>query len=206
MEKTGKLVVSGIFVALLLLGGNTAFAGPPVKCATIQGGGLVDAAGNPLALGYDSWGYNYQAHIYNGLYDNFTRPNPPVTESDTNLQMKWNDAWLSSKDCDGDSKLDRHYGYPTYIGSGAWLTNHQWGTYEVDGVIYKWQYFVKMVAVPSDAVKVSGVWYTTDGMEIGPDIWGQFAVIQEVYNDQGTGEHGLFYKSPTTPGLGAYKP
>ncbi len=206
MEKTIKLVVLGVFVGLLVLGGSTAFAAPPVKCATIQGGGLVDAKGNPLALGYDKWGYNYQAHIFNGLYDNYTRPTPPVTESDTNLQMKWNDAWLSNKDCDGDGMLDRYYGYPSYIGSGAWLTNHQWGTYEVDGVTYKWEYFVKIVAVPSDAVNVSGVWYTADGLEIGPSIWGTFAIIQEVYNDQGTGDHGLYYKSPATPGLGAYKP
>lgn len=48
--------------------------------------------------------------------------------------MKWNDAWLSNKDCNGDGLLDRHLGYLTYIGSGAWLTNHQSGTYQSETV------------------------------------------------------------------------
>ena len=35
----------------------------------------------------------------------------------------------------------------TYIGSGGWLTNHMWGTYEHEGKTYKWTYFVMIVAV-----------------------------------------------------------
>lgn len=65
--------------------------------------------------------------------------------------MKWNDAWISNKDCDLDFKLDRHYGYDSYIGSGAWLTNHQSGKAEVNGKLRKWTYFIKIVAAPSDA-------------------------------------------------------
>jgi hypothetical protein len=59
MGKTIKLVVLVVFMSLLALSGSNAFAGTPVKCATIQGGGVVDAEGNPLVLGYDQWGYNY---------------------------------------------------------------------------------------------------------------------------------------------------
>jgi hypothetical protein len=74
------------------------------------------------------------------------------------LMMKWNDAWLSNQDCDGDGKLDRHYGYPTYRGSGAWLTNHQSGTYvDTDGKTERWTHFMKIVAVPLDAMLISGV-------------------------------------------------
>ena len=40
------------------------------------------------------------------------------------LVMKWNDAWLSNMDRDDDGMLDRHYGFSSYIGSGAWETNH----------------------------------------------------------------------------------
>jgi len=197
------------FLSVFGLGiGSSLAAPPPSSCTTIKDGGLVDSAGNALTLGYDQWGYNYQAHMFNGFYENYSRPQAPVTESDTTLQMKWNDAWLGNKDCDGDGKLDRHYGYPKYVGSGAWLTNHQWGTYEAvaDGRTYKWTYFVKIVAAPADAVLGGGIWRTADGVEIGPAIWGEFAIIQEVYNDQGTGEHGLLYKSPASPGFGAYKP
>lgn len=192
-----SLTILSLMVCLALAG--------PKECATIQSGTLTDTKGNPLTLGYDKWGYNYQAHIFNGFYDNNLRPDPPVTEGDR-LEMKWNDPWLSNKDCDGDGKLDRHYGYASYRGSGAWLTNHQWGTYEDNGAMYHWDYFVKIVAVPLDATSKNGYWYTADGIEIGPVIWGDFAILQEIYNDQGTGEHGLLYKSPVGPGLGKFKP
>jgi hypothetical protein len=174
------------------------------KCNTIQSGLITASTGEVLTTGYDDWGYNYQAHMFNGFYDNSTRPTIPVTEGD-NLEMKWNDAWLSNKDCDGDSKLDRHYGYDSYIGSGAWLTNHMSGVYVGDEKTCHWTYFVKIVAAPADAVKLEGVWYT-DGVEIGPAIWGDFAIIQEVSNDECGGENGLYYKSPASPGFGAYKP
>jgi len=117
--------------------------------------------------------------------------------------MKWNDAWLSNKDCDGDGLLDRHYGYDSYIGSGAWLTNHQSGEYVgEDGEICKWNYFVKIVAAPEDATLTDGIWNNADGTEIGPEIWGSFAIIQEVSNDPCSGEHGAQYISPDHAGLG----
>ena len=120
--------------------------------------------------------------------------------------MKWNDAWISNLDRDGDGKLDRHYGFDTYIGSGAWETNHMFGEYEEDGKIIKWNYFTKIVAVPEDAVKIDGIWYTPDTVEIGPDIWGEFATIMEVSNDAGLDEHGLLYLSPFSAGFGVYAP
>lgn len=123
---------------------------------------------------------------------------------DVDLLMKWNDAWLSNMDRDKDGSLDRHYGYDSYIGSSAWETNHQSGSYEVDGITYNWSYFVKIVAVPADATNIGGIWYTADGIEIGPVIWGQFAIIMQVYNDTGTGEHGPMYLSPAGPGFGQY--
>jgi len=121
--------------------------------------------------------------------------------------MKWNDAWISNKDCDGDELLDRYYGHDTYSGSGAWLTNHQSGEYVGgDGEICKWNYFVKIVAPPADAEKnVGDVWYTAEGVEIGPAIWGAFAVIQEVENDPCADLHGLQYKG-SMPGLGTFMP
>jgi hypothetical protein len=212
--------------------------------------------------------------------------------------MKWNDAWLSNKDCDKNGKLDRHYGFSSYIGSGAWLTNHASGVYPseteftwkvnttentihipwnntdyvynvtfaqdgtsltgsltdpyvtpstltapvLNGVISgsdvtftfdygdtspqgvrtyvgtvddsgnvsgtwsdaidqasgtwtitgfatkemlmcSWSDFVKIIAVPSNAVNLGGFWYSADGGQIGPVIWGEFAIIQEVSSD-----------------------
>ena len=205
-----------------------------VKCTTIQDGVLEYSAahylaGEPLIANYDIFGYNYQAHMFNGSYVNaylggagfppyegddaaYLAENPTVVTHwawpyrTTQVVMKWNDAWLSNKDCNGDGLLDRHNGLPSYIGSGAWETNHQSSEYEEDGKIYKWNDFVKIVAVPADATKTAGIWYNADGTEIGPDIWGEFAIIEEVYNDQGTGDHGILYRSPAGPGFGKYGP
>jgi len=67
-------------------------------------------------------------------------------------------------------------------------------------------YFTKIVAAPADATLEDGTWYAADGSEIGPVIWGEFATIQEVYNDTGTGEHGVLYLSPYSAGFGRYSP
>jgi hypothetical protein len=41
---------------------------------------------------------------------------------------------------------------------------------------------------------------------LGPELPRAVAIIQEVYNDEGAGAHGLLYKSPASPGFGVYKP
>lgn len=177
-----------------------------------------------ISPGYDDFGYNYQAHMFLGSYANsylgkdgfppymdnanvYEAENPTVVDTwywqyrDVILMMQWNDAWLSNKDCDKDGLLDRHYPLATYIGSGAWLTNHQFG---IEGEDCPWNYFTKIVAAPADATAVGGVWYAADGTEIGPVIWGSFATILTVYNDPCTGDHGIEYLSPAGPGFGKY--
>lgn len=226
-------------LALVLLLGLTATPVMAAKegkntCTTIQDGVLTYSAGHylegqPLQVGFDIFGYNYQGHMFSGSYANvylggagfppyegddeaYLAENPAAANHwtwpyrDVQILMKWNDAWLSNKDCDGDGKLDRHYGYPSYIGSGAWETNHQWGSYEEDGETYNWNYFTKIVAAPADAYVDGGIWYTADGTEIGPVLWGEFATIFEVYNDQGTEEHGVYYNAPAPTGFGYYMP
>jgi hypothetical protein len=210
---------------------------------TIKEGVLTYSAGHylegqPLQTGYDPYGYNYQAHMFNGSYfnaysggaglppyegdsDAYLAANPSAANHwawpycDVTLQMKWNDAWLSNKDCDADGKLDRHYGYGAYTGSGAWLTNHQSGTDTIDvedpngNVKTKtahWTYFVKIVTPGTDDYVDGAVWYEPDGTEIGPAEWGAFAVVQEVLNDPLSGVHGKQYGSPAGPGFGQYAP
>ena len=313
-------------------------------CTTIKDGTLEYATATgysshyfgdlPLEPGFDAFGHNYQAHMFNGSYANpyLSRDGFPPYEGDdeayleeypdaenhwawpyrdVDLLMKWNDAWISNKDCDGDGLLvlDRHYGFDSYIGSGAWLTNHQWGSYlrnwdltgdwvlefdylgasyvhdmvlvgntftgtggypagsqsysvtwtvagiidgdnidmriEYDGSTYyvdvvgtiaqdgtmsgtwdnlsqegvwestsgagtgetcKWNYFTKIVAAPADATMSNGTWFAADGTEIGPEIWGEFATIQSVYNDPCGGATGLEYLSPSGPGFGKFQP
>lgn len=196
------LILVGIIMLLVLFASPVA-AKKGDTCTTIQSGELLASDGEVITTGYDEWGYNYQAHMFNGYYCDAYRDAAwcqPYKED--SLMMKWNDAWLSNKDCDGDGLLDRHFGFASYIGSGAWLTNHMSGTYEDDGQTCNWNYFVKIVAAPADAYADGGIWYQADGTEIGPVIWGEFAIIQQVENDPCAGLHGLQYVSPDRAGVG----
>ena len=189
-------------------------------CTTIQDGVLTYSDSDEIIpLGKDKWGYNYQAHMFNGWYWNNQRPEPPYTKDTINqapsktwLIMKWSDEWLSNKDCDGDGKLDRGYSCnpeePTSSAcQGAWLTNHQWGSYvdEETGKTCKWEYFVKIVMVPEGAYKEDGYWYTADGELIGSVIWGAYARILQISNDPCADEHGVLNKWETPAGFGYYK-
>lgn len=163
------------------------------NCDTIPGGTILISNGEVITTGYDRFGYNYQAHMFNGRYCDYDRVIGGAY-CDVNLVMKWNDAWISNKDCDGDGLLDRHYGSSSYIGSGAWCTNHQSGTYiGDDGKQHKWTYFVKIVAKPTIGYDCAA--------HGGEEIWDSFCVIQSVYNDPYGGYHGLELKA-AWPGLG----
>ncbi|NOH01687.1 MAG: hypothetical protein HND47_06865 [Chloroflexi bacterium] len=183
--------------------------------------------GDPILPGYDAFGYNYQAYLFKGSYANIYLGRdglPPYAGDDaayldanpsaewkwywpyrtTRVLMKWNDAWLSNKDCDGNGTLDRHYGYPSYIGSGAWETNHMLDSYLDGDLTCNWVYFTKIIAAPADATASGGTWYAADGTEIGPSIWGEFATIQSVYNDPCAGFTGIEYLSPDHAGFGGW--
>ena len=214
-----KTLVILIVLASLLLSTSIALADKPTGfdaqgneiawektvCTKIQDGTLLTSDGDLITTGFDEWGYNYQGHLFNGGYCDAYRDAAWCQPfKDVELLMKWNDAWLSNVDCDEDGSLDRHYGFDSYIGSGAWLTNHQSESYEIDGQTCNWNYFVKIVAAPSGAYAEGGYWYTADGTEIGPVIWGEFAIIQQVENDGCAGLHGLQYSSPDNSGLGGW--
>jgi hypothetical protein len=329
-----KIMIFSIVFGIMLVTVGFVFAAKPTAfdsngvekgweknfCTTIQSGELNGSDGSLLTTGYNEWGYNYQAHMFNGMwcdYHPYYRLDGAghdwciANYGDVELMMKWNDAWLANNDCDGDKLLDRHYGFPTYIGSGAWLTNHERGSYlgnwdligdwehigyfglseykhewtvtsQTDGIFEgtgqypaggpytiswtmtgvvdgdnvemhitydngywadltgtiasggtmdgewtdsnsksgEWEttsgaatretceydYFVKIVAAPADAYAEDGIWYTADGVEIGPVIWGSFAIIQEVENDACAGIEGIQYNSPSPTGFGFYKP
>lgn len=94
----------------------------------------------------------------------------------------WSDDWLSNKDCNGDGKLDR--GGSSGISKG-WLTNQVEGDYiDANGQTRHYTYFAKIVWVGP-----------------GGPLWGQYEVIQEVYNDPAGGFHGVQFK-PVAPGFG----
>ncbi len=212
VKEQNKLLIITLAVglALALMVGMFSFASAakpeakPDKPTTIQSGVLEDSEGDVIEVGFDDWGYNYQAHMFNGYYCDSYRDAPSCQPyKDVKLTMKWNDAWIANTDADEDGFLDRHYDHASYRGSGAWLTNHQSGEYVNDnGETVKWNYFNKIVAAPTDASLKGGIWYDADGTKIGPVIWGDFAIIQEVSNDAGADQHGVQYVSPLRAGLG----
>ena len=167
------------------------------KCTTIQSGKIkTRKGGRTIKVGYDELGYNYQAQIYSGEFN-------PILYPNWFLLSKWNDAWLSTEDCDGDGLLDSRYGYKTYKGSGAWSTNHWTHTYiNEDGKKCNVVVFRKYIAVPVDAYLENEVFYTVDGIEIGEYAFDDFALVQNVVNDPCGGMTGLQYKTPGAPGLG----
>lgn len=180
--------------------------------------------GQIIPTGFDEYGYNYQAHFFKGYYVNayLGRPGtalPPYTGDDDTyfdlltaeeinkvqghwawpyrhvyIEMMWNDAWLSNKDRDGDEALDRHYGFDSYIGSGAWEKYKEY-VYDEEGNLLS-TYSCKIVAAPAEAYKDNGMWYAKDGTEIGAVIWGSFAIIEEIVDGEKT------YNSPLRSGLG----
>jgi len=133
VSKMKKLAIVLICLGLVITFSSQVMAKNAKKseeCTTIQSGELYASDGSLIETGYDQWGYNYQARMFNGGYcDAYRDAAWCQPYNDVDLIMKWNDAWLSNKDCDGDSLLDRHNGFDSYIGSGAWLTNHQSGSY-----------------------------------------------------------------------------
>ena len=234
MSKLRSLIVIVAIAMISVLTSSPVTAGGKSDCVRIQDGMITYPpyhylAGQPLKVGYDIFGYNYQAHTFNGYLPNVYIGDyglPPYDGNDEaylvenpgaenrwfwpyrqiQLNMKWNNAYLSNNDCDGDGSLDRFYENNHPLGSGAWLTNHQVGSYiGDDGKEHQWESFVKIVAAPSDAYNEDGVWYEADGTEIGPDFQQDFAVIQSVLNDPYGGAHGIERLSPAVPGFGAYK-
>ena len=157
---------------------------------------------------YNDYGYNYDAHLFNGSYFNAYAEEagfaPYVGDDDeyladfpdasshwawqyrkTDLLMKWDEAWLSKHDLDHDGKLDCHPGSHGYEGSGAWLTNHQ--SWWIGGVRYT--YFVKIVAAGSGDTQANGYWYDPEGNLTGESIWGRFSIMHEVLTPGGAVFH-----------------
>jgi hypothetical protein len=206
--KTLKKVFGVLFIALVLTAmltatvladkpvGNGQGAGSPRSdCTTIQDGGITDSAENPIVLGFDEFGYNYQAHLFVGTYESSDREwgngywgDTASDYVDDALEMKWADEWLANVDCDSDGKLDRGLvnGIPDLNDiSQGWLTNHVQGAYnDENGQTQHYTYFVKIQYV---------------GLSAG-NLWGSYTIVQEVNNDPAAGNHGLSYK--TDPGLG----
>lgn len=186
----GFIAIVAAITAIAALSSSAAFAKP--SCANIQSGTITDSVGNPISVGFDQFGYNYQAHLFAGTYDSSDRTldgtywGSTGDYVDDKLSMKWSDDWLANRDCDGNGKLDRGSAAP-YGTSQGWLTNQVVGDYDSDGDGTQdahYTYFAKIVWVGP-----------------GGNLWGEYTIIQEVNNDPVGGFHGLQLKVGA-PGFG----
>jgi hypothetical protein len=179
-----RLLVSFVFIFVFSI---VFAASASAQCTKIKDNLLFDSFSNQLVLGFDQFGYNYQARMFNGTYASSDRNNNNGYYGDTTsdyiddkLIMKWSDDWLSNLDCNHDGKLDR--GGAGGTESKGWLTNLVEGDYISGGESYHYTYFAKIVYV--GPAQISDSWAATR-------IWGTFAIIEEVYNDPFGGYHGV---------------
>lgn len=156
-------------------------------CATIADGTITDSAGNVITSGFDEFGYNYQAHIFNGTYDSSDRvldgTYSGATDDyvDDQLIMKWSDSWLANVDCNNDGKLDRGLVKGDVGGTSlGWETNQVNGDYDSDGDGTQDAHFTYFAKI---------VWTGP-----GSPLWNQYTIIMETYNDPVAGDHGLYSK------------
>ena len=167
------------------------------KCATSQGGTIVDYSGETIGLGFNEEGYNYQGQSYAG--EPYAEPHE---FAGWYLNSKWNDGWLSTQDCSGNGSLDTSY-YNAQ-GSGAWVTNHWSFKHTVEDKECNITIFSKYAAVPVGAYIDGDFYYNEDDVEIGRTVEGlvDFALIQYIENNPCEDIKGLQYKIPGPVGLG----
>jgi len=122
------------------------------------------------AAGFDQYGYNETARIFNGLADGIDRNLDGTYFGDTTyandkIVMKWNAEW--------DRGNDEGWANPPY---DAWIDNEWNGKKEGSGSV--WHYKIKWIG-PCGA----------DGTPLpsgGYCIWGQFEVLMDQGTDAGT--------------------
>src|SRR5687768_13495606 len=195
-----KRLLAGTLVALFAFVLSFPAAPEPLlaqDCAKIKDGTILSSTGEVLTLGYDKYGYNYQARIFNGTYDSSDRKldglywDTAADYADDSLVMKWDQDWLSNLDCNADNKLDRG----TAGVSMGWTTNHVEGDYIADGDSHHYTYSVKIVFDNGAACTAA----------LSTCAWGLYNIIEEVYNDPYGGYHGVDRDRLSNPaGLGFY--
>ncbi|WP_319501050.1 hypothetical protein [uncultured Draconibacterium sp.] len=193
-----KKIILILAIALAFAGCEKNFVEEPVDNIKLKSGN------SDKVTGVDEYGYNWNAHHFNGSFYNaivgdnlyafapwsHTTPYRGVDEEitpadpgdlmydlwsiawylrDVNLLMHWNEA-LISKEGVYPASLDE------WIGSDAWITFKYSG---VDANGRSWSQFQKMVAANSDDKLIEGVWYDSEGEEIGIfNDWPQLILVQ----------------------------
>ena len=127
-------------------------------------------ADKPADKGFDEYGYNYQARLFNGLADGVDRVLDGTvwgdpTYANDHLVMKWSKGWDDARF--GPDGI-RDSGDELPWGPGAWEDN-EWNGMVPGGSQEVWHY--KIIWVGSE-LETSAYW--RDG---GYPVWGEFEVI-----------------------------
>ena len=117
--------------------------------------------------GFDEYGYNYNARLFNGLGANSDRSFEPegycwgAYVGDSHLVMKWSKEWDEARFGGGE------------FGPGCWENNVWIGKYTgSDGEEHTWSYYCLIVWIGTEEPPEGAV-----------PIWGSFAIIHQVWND-----------------------
>lgn len=154
--------------------------------AAVAAMGIVSVA--LAAGGFDQFGYNDRARVFNGAADGVDRSldgkvwGDPTYAND-HLVMKWNAQW--------DNCNDHGYDTAAYC-LGAWTTN-EWNGMRAGGSQENWHY--KIIWVGS-AGPNSPYW-----VEGGYSLWGNYEAIAD--HGVADGEH-IVYAKGVPNGLGGH--
>ncbi len=164
----------------------------PILLAACQGAitspeQTTSTAPSFAASGFDEFGYNRTARIFNGTFSSWCEeraagPNCMGIYSPDNLVMKWNSEW--------DRGNDEEWAEPPY---SAWLNNNSNGKV-AGGSGAVWHYKIQWVGL-------CGADYTPllDG---GYCIWGIFEVLMDQGVDPNSGPGHLWFARANPNGYG----
>lgn len=221
-----KKLILILAIALAFAGCEKDFLEEPTGNMELKSGN----SGNDKLTGFDQWGYNWNAHHFNGYLINAWFGDELYPDADWYKQMPpfegdveaYLQAHPETSDYPfwmyGDMKLVMHwneacittegvYPYPI-LDSEAWITFH----YSQGEGKNKWSQYQKFVAAKSsytldmlDPVNGFGIWYTEDGEEVGYYYLWPDRVLIQVQNAGNIPPYLLgTYKSPLFPGLGKH--
>jgi hypothetical protein len=159
-----------------------------IKDAVKEGQPLISPYGDMAVMGFNEYGFNYQAHLFNGDFcDHFIeyREGQPQHEwcvenfEGVKFISRWSDTLLSNVDCNGDGYLDFNL---NLYGTDAWVTTKIFG----DG----WFEYMKFLAKPYpefDCTEIGGANVQ------GRGFLDQFCVIQQIGDRNNPDSKGLLY-------------